>query len=62
MAPPSGNVSRPGRALAALAVLIGYLKFRGISGLRRTRQTVQEDLTLLKRDDGVPASPTSGTG
>jgi Putative Actinobacterial Holin-X, holin superfamily III len=48
--------------LAALAVLIGYLKFRGISGLRRTRQTVQEDLTLLKRDDGVPASPTPGTG
>ncbi len=48
--------------LAALAVLIGYLKFRGISGLRRTRQTVQEDLTLLKRDDGVPSSPTPGTG
>src|SRR4029077_19718655 len=48
--------------LAGLAVLIGFLKFRGISGLRRTRQTVQEDLTLLKRDDGVPASPTPGTG
>ncbi len=47
--------------LAGLAVLIGYLKFRGISGLRRTRQTVQEDLTLLKRDDAVPSSPMPGS-
>jgi uncharacterized membrane protein YqjE len=37
--------------LAGLAVLIGALKFRGLSGLRRTRQTVQQDLSLLKRDD-----------
>jgi Putative Actinobacterial Holin-X, holin superfamily III len=43
--------------LAGLAVLIGYLKFRGLSGLRRTRQTVQEDLTLLKREGGAPAPP-----
>jgi uncharacterized membrane protein YqjE len=41
--------------LAALAVLIGALKFRGLSGLRRTRQTVQEDLSLLKRDDAAEA-------
>jgi uncharacterized membrane protein YqjE len=39
--------------LAALAVLVGALKFRGLSGLRRTRQTVQQDLSLLKRDDGA---------
>ncbi len=39
--------------LAGLAVLIGALKFRGLSGLRRTRQTVQQDLSLLKREDGA---------
>jgi uncharacterized membrane protein YqjE len=43
--------------LAALAVLIGYLKFRKISGLRLTRQSVQEDLTLLKREEPVPSAP-----
>jgi uncharacterized membrane protein YqjE len=43
--------------LAALAVLIGYLKFRRISGLRLTRQTVQEDLTLLKREEPAPSAP-----
>jgi uncharacterized membrane protein YqjE len=43
--------------LAALAVLIGYLKFRRISGLRLTRQTVQEDLTLLKREEPVNSAP-----
>jgi len=42
--------------LAALAVLIGALKFRGLTGLRRTRQTVQQDLSLLKRDDGAAAA------
>ena len=41
--------------LAALAVLIGALKFRRLSGLRQTRKTVQEDLSLLKRDDGAAA-------
>ena len=38
--------------LAGLAVLIGALKFRGLSGLRETRKTVQQDLSLLKRDEG----------
>ena len=46
--------------LAGLAVLIGALKFRGLSGLRRTRQTVQQDLTLLKRDDGASAQTSPG--
>jgi len=41
--------------LAGLAVLIGALKFRGLSGLRQTRKTVQQDLSLLKRDDGASA-------
>jgi len=43
--------------LAALAVLIGYLKFRRISGLRLTRQSVQEDLTLLKREEPAASAP-----
>jgi len=43
--------------LAALAVLIGYLKFRRISGLRLTRQSVQEDLTLLKREEPAASVP-----
>ena len=41
--------------LAALAVLIVVVKVRGVSGLRKTRQTVQEDLALLKRDEDTPA-------
>jgi uncharacterized membrane protein YqjE len=41
--------------LAALAVLIVVVKVRGISGLRKTRQTVQADLALLKRDEDTPA-------
>jgi uncharacterized membrane protein YqjE len=41
--------------LAALAVLIVVVKVRGISGLRKTRQTVQADLALLKRDEDIPA-------
>jgi uncharacterized membrane protein YqjE len=41
--------------LAALAVLIVVIKVRGISGLRKTRTTVQADLALLKRDEDTPA-------
>lgn len=41
--------------LAATAVLIVVIKVRGVSGLRKTRQTVQADLALLKRDEDTPA-------
>ncbi len=41
--------------LAALAVLIVIVRVRGVSGLRKTRQTVQADLALLKRDEDTPA-------
>jgi uncharacterized membrane protein YqjE len=41
--------------LAAIAVLIVVIKVRGVSGLRKTRQTVQADLALLKRDEDTPA-------
>ena len=47
--------------LAGLAVLIGALKFRGMSALRKTRRTVQDDLSLLRRDGATPAAtPSAG--
>ena len=45
--------------LASLAILIVVIKVRGVSGLRKTRQTVQQDLALLKRDEDQPARPRS---
>jgi len=42
--------------LAGLAVLIGALKFRGMSGLKKTRQSVQDGLSLLRRDGGTPVA------
>jgi len=45
--------------LAALAVLIGALKFRGMTALRKTRRTVQDDLSLLRRDGATPAATSS---
>jgi uncharacterized membrane protein YqjE len=48
--------------LAGLAVLIVAMKMRRLSGLKQTRQTVQDDLALLKRDDGAAARPASGAG
>ena len=48
--------------LAAVAILIVRQKVQRVSGLSRTRQTVQEDLALLRRDDDGPARLTAGTG
>jgi uncharacterized membrane protein YqjE len=45
--------------LASLAVLIGFTKVRKLSGLKQTRQTVQDDLALLKRED-TGAAAASG--
>jgi uncharacterized membrane protein YqjE len=41
--------------LAAVAGLVIYLKVRRISGLRKTRESVQDDLALLRRDENAPA-------
>jgi len=44
--------------LAALLVGLGYLNVRRLSGLRHTRQTVTEDLAVLRRDGQQrPVSP-----
>ena len=48
--------------LAGLAVLVGGTKMRRISGLKQTRQTVQDDLALLRREDGAAAKPARGAG
>jgi uncharacterized membrane protein YqjE len=37
--------------LAALAVLIGFTRFKKLTGLRKTRTTVSDDIALIKRDD-----------
>jgi len=38
--------------LAALAVLVAVTRFRGLSGLRKTRTTVSDDIAMIRRDDG----------
>jgi uncharacterized membrane protein YqjE len=47
--------------LGALAILIGYLLVQRISGLSKTRNTVQADLAMLQRDEGPGARPAAGT-
>jgi len=42
--------------LAALAVAIGLLTFRRLTGLRKTRSTVSDDLALIRRDDAVSST------
>jgi hypothetical protein len=37
--------------LAALAILIGITRFKRLSGLRKTRTTVSDDLAMIKRED-----------
>jgi hypothetical protein len=47
--------------LAAATVGIVYLKVRRMSGLRKTRASVQEDLALLRRDDQAAEALPTGT-
>jgi uncharacterized membrane protein YqjE len=46
--------------LGALAVLIGFTRFKGLTGLRRTRTTVSEDIALIRREDSQVASGSAG--
>lgn len=48
--------------LAILAGFIVYVKVRGVTGLRRTRASVQEDLAMLKRDEQPAAPPAIEAG
>ena len=47
--------------LAGLAVAIGVTRFRGLSGLRKTRRTVTDDLTLIRREGPLAADPPAET-
>jgi hypothetical protein len=40
--------------LGALAMLVVYVLLRRVTGLRRTRDTVQEDLALLRGPEETP--------
>jgi uncharacterized membrane protein YqjE len=42
--------------LAALAMVVVYLKVRRVSGLRKTRETVQGDLAMLRRENAQDSS------
>jgi uncharacterized membrane protein YqjE len=42
--------------LAVLAVFIGSVLFRRMTALSKTRQTVNDDLSLLRRDNVTPAA------
>ena len=48
--------------LAGLVILIVVMKVRRLSGLRQTRQTVQEDFAMLKRDEENPVRPAVEAG
>jgi uncharacterized membrane protein YqjE len=48
--------------LAAVCALVIRARLKGISGLRRTRESVQEDLAMLKRDEETPARPAVEAG
>ncbi|HEX9031486.1 MAG TPA: phage holin family protein [Streptosporangiaceae bacterium] len=43
--------------LAAIAIFVGITRFRGLSGLRKTRSTVSDDLAMIRRDDGQVSGP-----
>jgi uncharacterized membrane protein YqjE len=46
--------------LGALAILIGVLLVRRMSGLSQTVRTVQDDLAMLQREAQAAAQPTPG--
>ena len=46
--------------LAALVAGIAYLKVRKLSGLRLTKQTVNEDLDMLRREGLLPEASPDG--
>ncbi|MGP7995818.1 MAG: phage holin family protein [Streptosporangiaceae bacterium] len=48
--------------LAMICALVIWLRLRGVSGLRRTRESVREDLAMLKRDEETPARPAVEAG
>ncbi len=50
-------VAGVGVLVIGLAAGIAFLKVRKLSGLKRTRKTVQEDLALMRREEEATAAP-----
>jgi uncharacterized membrane protein YqjE len=50
-------VAGVGLVLIGTVGLIAVLKMRKLSGLKRTRKTVQDDLALMHRDEEAPGTP-----
>lgn len=48
--------------LAGLAVLVGVLRFRGMSGLKKTRGTVRDGISLLRNRGDRAGDHTAVTG
>jgi Putative Actinobacterial Holin-X, holin superfamily III len=47
--------------LAILAVVIGITRFRGLTGLSKTRTTVSDDLAAIKHPNGDAPASAAGT-
>jgi Putative Actinobacterial Holin-X, holin superfamily III len=43
--------------VAGTAVAVGIVLFKRVRGMPKTRQTVQDDMALLRRGDGASAQP-----
>lgn len=50
-------VASLGIVLIGIVGLVALLKMRKLSGLRRTRKSVQDDLALMHRDEEAPGTP-----
>lgn len=48
--------------VAALFALIGYTRMKGLAGLKRTRRTLSDDLSMIRRGGGEPDSAEAVTG
>jgi uncharacterized membrane protein YqjE len=48
--------------LAVIAALVIRARLRGVTGLKKTRESVQEDLAMLKRDEETPSPPAIQAG
>jgi uncharacterized membrane protein YqjE len=48
--------------LAAICAVVIRARLKGLTGLRRTRESVQEDLAMLKRDEETPERPAVEAG
>lgn len=48
--------------LAAICAVVIRARLKGMTGLRRTRESVQEDLAMLKRDEETPEQPAIEAG